>query len=378
MGVFSDVLVCTFVLATFLGNGDCRKAKSKVVFVTLSFESSPYFNCLELAEELVRRGLEVFLDSCFAMLKNKNVLKEIKDADMIVTISVMPCGHYIADMYDKPTIALHPASFSPIASETGVPSLASFVPMITDTFFVGSFLTKPSKQLPEDLEGFMQSSGEHGVVLLAFGSAVCSMDQIIVERILTAISRMKQKFIWKLKSLKWVPQNDKLGHEKTKAFVSHMGINGAAEAAYHGVPIVAVPFIAERLHNTIMFSKKMKMAKIIDIKTADAETWQRTIEEVIYNSSYKEHAMMTSKRLRSWPKSGTERAGDLVQYALDNGGRLPHLKSNANTLYWFQYYCVDVITLLLALAVLLPLVIFKMLKFLLSLLWRSTEKSKKD
>ena len=87
---------------------------------------------------------------------------------------------------------------------------------------------------------------------------------------------------------------------------------------------------------------------------------------------------MTSKRMRSWPKTSAERAGDLVQYALDNGGRLPHLKSNANTLYWFQYYCVDVIVFLLALAVLLPLVIFKMLRFLLSLLWRSTEKSKKD
>ena len=87
---------------------------------------------------------------------------------------------------------------------------------------------------------------------------------------------------------------------------------------------------------------------------------------------------MTSKRMRSWPKTSAERAGDLVQYALDNGGRLPHLKSNANTLYWFQYYCVDVIAFLLALAVLLPLVIFKMLRFFLLLLWRSTEKSKKD
>ena len=55
------------------------------------------------------------------------------------------------------------------------------------------------KDLPKDLEDFMQSSGEHGVVLIAFGSAVCNMDQVIVERILTAISRMKQSFIWKLK-----------------------------------------------------------------------------------------------------------------------------------------------------------------------------------
>ena len=88
--------------------------------------------------------------------------------------------------------------------------------------------------------------------------------------------------------------------------------------------------------------------------------------------------MMTSKRMRSWPESGTERAGDLVQYALDNGGRLPHMKSNANTLYWFQYYCVDVIAFLLALAVLLPLVICKMFKLMISFLCGRRSKSKEE
>ena len=44
----------------------------------------------------------------------------------------------------------------------------------------------------------MQSSNEHGVVLIAFGSAASEMDQTTIEAMLTAISRMKQKFIWKL------------------------------------------------------------------------------------------------------------------------------------------------------------------------------------
>ncbi|XP_065063259.1 UDP-glucuronosyltransferase 2A3-like [Rhopilema esculentum] len=263
-------------------------------------------------------------------------------------------------------------------------------PIMPNTFFVGPLLAKPPAPLSEDLEEFMQSSNEHGVVLIAFGSAASEMDQTTIEAMLTAISRMKQKFIWKLeatenlkipqnlKALKWVPQNDILGHKKTKAFVSHMGLNGAAEAAYHGVPIVAAPFKGERFHNAVLFTKKAKMAKFIDIINAGADTWQSTMEEVVYNSSYKEHAMMTSKRMRSWPKSGTERAGDLVQYALDNGGRLPHLKSNANTLYWFQYYCVDVIAFLLALAVILPCLFCKVLKFLISFLWKNRTKSKEE
>eukprot|EP00795_Rhopilema_esculentum_P008290 gene8290-14250_t len=414
---------------------------------------------------VVKDSLQILLDSCFAMLQNNNTLKEIQDASMIVTISIMPCGYYIADLFDKPVVTLTTAAYFCIGHYTGAPSLPSNIPsaasrstdemtflertqnfinyklrdigmdflvnyyfrelqyaygmkskgrfselfgkteliilpldfayqyahpIMPNTFFVGPLLAKPPKELPEDIEKFMQSSGEHGVVLVSFGSSVCFMDGVIIKRILTAISRMKQKFIWKMKSttnleipanlkaVKWLPQNDILGHEKTKAFVSHMGLNGAAEAAYHGVPTVAAPFTGERIQNALVFIKRAKMARFIDILNADAETWQHTIEEVINNSSYKEHALMASKRMQSWPKSSAERAGDLVQYALDNGGRLPHLKSNANTLYWFQYYCVDVIALLLALAVLLPLVIFKMLKFLLALLWIHREKSKED
>ena len=42
----------------------------------------------------------------------------------------------------------------------------------------------------------------------------------------------------------WLPQNDVLGHQQTKAFLSHCGANSLYEAAYHGVPIVALPFFA--------------------------------------------------------------------------------------------------------------------------------------
>ena len=63
-----------------------------------------------------------------------------------------------------------------------------------------------------------------------------------------------------------------------------MGLNGAAEAAYHGVPIVTAPFNGERIQNALVFMKKVKMARFIDILNTDAETWQHTIEEVIYNS----------------------------------------------------------------------------------------------
>ena len=79
----------------------------------------------------------------------------------------------------------------------------------------------------------------------------------------------------------WFPQNDLLGHKKTRAFVSHMGLNGATEEAYHGVPLVAASIIGDNIDNALRFTEKAKMAKFINVYSADVETWKSTIEEVI-------------------------------------------------------------------------------------------------
>ena len=49
--------------------------------------------------------------------------------------------------------------------------------------------------------------------------------------------------------VKWAPQNDVLAHPGTKVFVTHGGANSVYEAAFHGIPIVALPIFAEQPHN---------------------------------------------------------------------------------------------------------------------------------
>lgn len=43
-----------------------------------------------------------------------------------------------------------------------------------------------------------------------------------------------------------LPQ-DVLGHPNTKAVVSHCGLHSVNEAAYHGVPLVGIPFQMEQV-----------------------------------------------------------------------------------------------------------------------------------
>ncbi len=52
-----------------------------------------------------------------------------------------------------------------------------------------------------------------------------------------------------VKLLKWLPQNDLLGHVKTKLFITHSGGSSQFEALYHGVPMVMFPMFSEQHYN---------------------------------------------------------------------------------------------------------------------------------
>ena len=49
--------------------------------------------------------------------------------------------------------------------------------------------------------------------------------------------------------IKWAPQNDILAHPATKAFITHAGANSLYEAAYHAVPVVAIPIFGDQPRN---------------------------------------------------------------------------------------------------------------------------------
>ena len=68
--------------------------------------------------------------------------------------------------------------------------------------------------------------------------------------------------------------------------------------------------------------------------------------------------------MRTKRRTATEQAGDLVDYLLANGGRLPHLKAAAFQLTWYQYLCLDVILFLTIAVFIIGILFFWLVRYM--------------
>ena len=64
---------------------------------------------------------------------------------------------------------------------------------------VGAMNIKKPEPLSPELEQFVEGSGDHGVVIVSFGSIVSSiLDRSQVDMLAEAFGKLKQKVLWRL------------------------------------------------------------------------------------------------------------------------------------------------------------------------------------
>ena len=65
---------------------------------------------------------------------------------------------------------------------------------------VGPLSVQKPKPLPADLEKFVASSGEHGVIMVSFGTLISSnLEKQKVDMLAEAFGKLKQRVVWRLK-----------------------------------------------------------------------------------------------------------------------------------------------------------------------------------
>lgn len=152
-----------------------------------------------------------------------------------------------------------------------------------------------------ELEDFVQSSGDYGFVLMSLGTLVQGLPLEITSEIAAAFAQIPQKVIWRHTGkspknlsnntflMKWLPQNDLLGHPKIKAFVGHGGTNGIYESIYHGVPMIGIPLLFDQFENVLRMEVR-GAAKVVH--ATELRRWK--FLEVLVLVSYSDTNMIYS------------------------------------------------------------------------------------
>ncbi|XP_005333334.2 UDP-glucuronosyltransferase 2A3 isoform X1 [Ictidomys tridecemlineatus] len=261
-------------------------------------------------------------------------------------------------------------------------------PYLPNFEFVGGLHCKPAKPLPKEMEDFVQSSGEDGVVAFSLGSMVKNLTEEKANLIASALAQIPQKVLWRYQGKKpatlgantrifdWLPQNDLLGHPKTKAFITHGGTNGIYEAIYHGIPMVGIPMFADQPDN-IAHMRAKGAAVEVNFNTMTSADLLSALRTVINDPSYKENAMRLSRIHHDQPIKPLDRAVFWIEFVMRHKGA-KHLRPASHDLTWFQYHSLDVIGFLLACATTVIFMVTKCCMFSFKKIGKTGKKKKRE
>lgn len=258
-------------------------------------------------------------------------------------------------------------------------------PTMPNIVHIGGFQCKPSKPLPADLEEFVEGSGEHGVIVMSLGTLVKGLPTEISSEIAAGFARLPQRVIWRYLGerpdnlgnntllVKWLPQNDLLGHPKTRAFVAHGGTNGVYESIFHGVPIVGLPLLFDQFENLLRLEVR-GAAKVLDVTKLDSQSFYTAVQDVLHRPSYKDNMKRLSRIHLDKPMHPRDSAVYWIEFVMRHKGAA-HLRTESYKMPWYSYYSVDVVAFLLLVVMAVGGAVIFTIRFLCLRLCR-TQKSK--
>ncbi|XP_041659267.1 UDP-glucuronosyltransferase 1A1-like [Cheilinus undulatus] len=227
-------------------------------------------------------------------------------------------------------------------------------PLMPNMVLIGGINCNVRNPLPKDLESWV--SGEHGFIVFTLGSMMSDMPEETTLIFLEAFRRIPQKVIWRyegkipdnvpenVKMMSWVPQNDLLAQPGVRAFITHGGSHGLFEGLCHAVPMVMVPIAGDQPDNTKRFASK-GVGVVLDIYTVTPDSLVQALNEVINDSRYKENLQVLSALHKDRPMDPVDLSVFWTEFVMRHKGA-KHLRAAVHDLYWFQYFCLDVIAFL--------------------------------
>ncbi|XP_041972154.1 uncharacterized protein LOC121728109 [Aricia agestis] len=260
-------------------------------------------------------------------------------------------------------------------------------PVPPNLVYIGGIHLNPPKDLPKDLETYLDSS-KNGVIYFSLGTnAVPSaLQSDIIQSFINVFSRLPYDILWKwdeeelpgkpsnVKIFKWLPQSDLLRHPKIKLFITQGGLQSTDEAIEAGVPLIGIPMLGDQWFNVEKYVQ-LKIGVRLDMETITEERLMDAITTVVDDKSYRDNIQKLRSIINDKPQKPLERAVWWVEYTLRHGGA-KHLRTPSANMPWTKYYEMDLVLLLLTAASVAIALIVVAIKTILKLFDRPV-KSKK-
>ncbi|XP_059355819.1 UDP-glucuronosyltransferase-like isoform X1 [Carassius carassius] len=261
-------------------------------------------------------------------------------------------------------------------------------PQMPNMVQIGGISSAKKGPLTKELEEFVNGSGEHGFVVFTLGSMVSQLPEAKAREFFEAFRQIPQRVLWRytgpvpenapknVKLMKWLPQNDLLGHPKVKAFITHGGSHGIYEGIYNGVPMVMLPLFGDQGDNVQRLVSR-GVAETLSIHDLTAEKLLVALRKVISDKSYKDKMTELSAIHRDRPIEPLDLAVFWTEFVMRHKGAA-HLRPAAHELNWIQYHSLDVIGFLLLILVTIIFVTVKSCMFCFRKCFKKTQKKKKE
>jgi len=263
-------------------------------------------------------------------------------------------------------------------------------PMMPHIVNVGGLTAKPSTgELPTEMRTFIEGA-PNGTIIVSFGSIASGLPAVVIRKLLAAFRTLDSdgyRFVFSRKTVEgldipqnvmvsgWIPQNELLGHDSVKLFITHCGNSGQYEAVFQGQPMIGFPMFNDQRYNAIRMERK-GFGISMNIRAFTSEELVHNVRRIIADRSYKDRVVKAAQIFRDDPQSPSERASYWIEHVCRFGG--DHLRSAGQDLPLYAYLMLDILAFVILVFGIAVVCVWKLTKCAInSCLWKSRGTSEK-
>jgi len=243
---------------------------------------------------------------------------------------------------------------------------------------VGGLTVKPSTgELAPEFRTFVDGA-QNGTIIVSFGSIASGLPDVLIHKLLESFRRLDEdgyRFVFRMKTVdgfdipqnvmtsSWIPQNELLGHEAVKLFITHCGNSGQYESVFQGQPMIGFPLFSDQHYNANRIKHK-GFGIAMDFRTFTSEELVQNVRRIIADRSYKDRVVKAAQIFRDDPQTPAERAAYWIEHVCRFGG--DHLRSASQDLPLYAYLMFDVLAFVLLVFVVATVCVWKLSKCIMN------------